>query len=286
MTEVTIVTRTFHKDFNADHFSENVEGPIRKLLMKSEKVIKGIVVVINVEKDNPLAENIYSNGQTASSTALIEAFPEEIRSGRLIVHLCYNWGPNAGSATALNEGIEIASKLGAEFVMCWSLELEMNVQKIKKALRLIKEKQLFVVGFLRKGYQEHPAQGTPQNTGAIWSVDKLLSIGGFSERCNGADGKTVLTEKFGEVPRAGMENIYAMIELMIKYLDDFKWAMIKEKDLPEWNTTFPTDLKRTLMVEKMIARQSKVGCEWAGILLPDLSCKEVKKALDAHHYQD
>ena len=285
MTEVSIVTMTFRKEFDPDYFSEKVAKPIGDLLAKPGGVVKRIVVVVNAG-GSPLAEDIHSNGQTPSSQALIDTFPEEIRDGRLIVHLCYDWGPNAGSATALNEGIEIVSKLGAKLVMCWSLELEMSEQRIERALHFMEGKNLFVAGFLREGYQEHPAQRTPQNTEAIWSVDKLLSIGGFSERCNGADGKTVLTEEFGEVPQAGMENIYAMIELLIKYPNDFLYVMIEEEILPEWNTAFPADPERALMVRKMIARQDMVSREWGKILLPDLSYEEIIEALDAHYYRD
>ena len=287
MSKVSLVIRTFRKEFDPDYFSEKVAGPIRNLLAKPEGVVERIVVVVNAG-GSPLAEDIYSNGQTPSSSALIETFPKEIKNGRLIIHLCYDWGPNAGSATALNEGLEIVSNLGAKLMMCWSLELEMSKQRIEKALHFMEEKSLFVAGFRRKGYRKHSAQDTPQNTGAIWLVEPLLSIGGFSERCNGADGETVLTEKFGEVPRAGMENYYAMIELMKAYLGDFKWAMFKEEeeDLPEWNITFPTDPERALMVKKMIARQDLVSCEWAKRLLPELSCEEARKALDAHRYRD
>ena len=158
----------------------------------------------------------------------------------------------------------------------------------------MEEKRLFAVGFLRKGYQKHPAQSILQNTGAIYPVDELLKIGGFPKKCNGADGKTVLTEKSGRVRRAGMEAAWVLMEyyrrhreFLKKHPDTFFWAMISEEesDLPKWNITFPDDPERTQMVEKMINRQDLVGREWGKILLPDLSYEEIIEALNTHCYQ-
>ena len=289
----TLGTRTFQKKFNMDYFLKNVAKPIRDLLQAegSEEVIDKIVAAINAG-GSPLSENIDSNGETPSSSAFKEMFPGEIEEGKLEILLCKEWGPNAGSPEALNNILKIVK---TKFVLFWSLELEMNLQRIKRGLRFMEEKDLFVAGFLRRGYQEYPAQNTPQNTGAFWRVKYLRDIGGFSERCSGADGKMVLTEEFGEVPCAGMENTYAMKEYYKKHKKFFDrhpnnpfWAMIpeEEKNLPEWNTSFPDDQERVLMVKKMRERQNAVDARWGEIVLPDMSQEEIVRVFDAHRYQE
>ena len=278
--KVYVVFRTFQpktgpngeKEFDKNNF-EKVAKSVRDLLLRSEKVIEKIIVVVNVEKGNSLAEGIYSNGQTPSTLALMEAFPEEIKSGRMIIHLCYNWGNNPGSGNALNEGIEIAQKMGAELAMCWSPEIEMNSRRIKEALRFMRKKNFFVVGFLRENWWSKTQWLLPQNTAAIWRIKELLSVGGFSPECNGT-GKTVLTEEFGEVSLAGMEDFHAILKLFKMY-PNFLFGMIGKSNPLIWDTDFPDGSERLLNHLKKVARHEFIMIEWSKIVFPYLSYNKV-----------
>jgi len=291
MTEVSIIIRTFQagtgsggKEFDADYFSENVARPIRNLLAGSEKIVGGIIIVVNAEKGNPLAESIYSNGQTPSSSALVETFPEEIKSGRVLVHLCHNWGNNPGSGNALNEGIEIASKLGADLAMCWSPEIEMNGYQISEALNFMEERNLSVVGFLRENWWQKPQWHISQNTAAIWDIKTLQSARGFSPECNGT-GKTIMTEEFGEVSLAGMEDFHTMLKIL-KSNPSFRWGMTRRSNPLKWDTNFPPNSERLLNHLKKVARQEIVMSEWSKLVFPYLSYNQVMDNLFARYHQD
>lgn len=291
MTGLIAVARTFQagtgpngKEFNTDYFSEKVTGPIKDLLAGSEKVVSGIVVVVNTEKNNPLAEGIYDSGQTPSTLALMETFPEEISNGRMIVHLCHNWGNNPGSGNALNEGIEIAQGMGAELAMCWSPEIEMNGYRISEALGFMEKRNLSVVGFLRENWWQKPQWHISQNTAAIWDIKILQNVGGFSPECNGT-GKTVTTEEFGEVSLAGMEDLHTMLKIL-KSNPNFRWGMIGRSNPLKWNTDFPAGSERLLNHLKKVARQGIVMSEWAKLIFPYLSYNQVMNNLFARYHQD
>ncbi|MCK5466045.1 hypothetical protein KAI56_00920 [Candidatus Parcubacteria bacterium] len=293
MTEpkkVTVVTRTFQagtgpdgKEFDTDYFSEKVARPIRNLLAGSEEVVERIIVVVNAEKGNPLAEGIYNNGQTPSERAFIEAFPEEVRDDKIIIHLCHDWGNNPGSGNALNEGMEIAQRMGAELAMCWSPEIEMNGYQISEALNFMQERNLSEVGFLRENWWEKPQWHVSQNTGKILEIKKIQNIGGFSPACNGT-GKTVTTKEFGEVSLAGMEDFHAMLRTL-KSDPDFRWGMIGTANPLKWDTDFPTGSERLLNHLKKVARQEAVMKEYAKQIFPELSYELVMNKLFACYHQ-
>jgi len=75
--------------------------------LKFQEIVGTIIVAVNAEKGNRLAE-IETDGDTPTSIALKQAFAKEIDDQKIIVEMCRNWGSNPGSGTALNEGTKIA----------------------------------------------------------------------------------------------------------------------------------------------------------------------------------
>ena len=252
--------------------------------MGSEDIVERIIVVVNVEKGNPLAESIYSDGQTPSTSALMEVFSKEIRDGRIIIHLCHNWGNNPGSGNALNEGIDIAQKMGAQLAMCWSPEIEMNGFRILEALNFMEERNLHVVGFLRENWWDKTQWHISQNTAAIWNIRILKSVGGFSSECNGT-GKTIVIKGFGEVSLAGMEDFHAILKIL-KLYPNFRWGMVGRSNPLKWDTNFPADSERLLNHLKKVARQELVMKEWVKMIFPHTLYKEVMNKLFARYHQN
>ncbi len=298
--KVTVVTRTFQagtgpdgKEFDTDYFLEKVARPIRNLLTGSEEVVERIIVVVNAEKGNPLAEGTYSNGQTPSTLALMEVFPEEIKSGRMIILVCHKWGRNPGSGEALNHGIRTAFRLGAKLAMPWSPEIEMSSDRITEALDFMEERDLSVVGFLRENWWEKTQWHIAQNTAVILDIKIFLSVEGFSPECDGTE-KTVFTEKFGKVPLAGMEDFHFYLKALSKdSIKDFKlnsdhnfhWGMIGTANPLKWDTDFPTGSERLLNHLKKVARQKAVMKKYAKQIFPELSYKLVMNKLFACYHQ-
>lgn len=128
MEKVVVVARSFQtgtgeggKAFDAQVFERQVARPISRLL--KDDSVKNIIVVVNGELGSKLAELSNKNGDTPTMLALRERFPNE--TNRIITVLCTDWGPNPGSAIALNKGLEIASKdPNIKWVLNWSPNIE------------------------------------------------------------------------------------------------------------------------------------------------------------------
>lgn len=271
MTNLTVVTRSFQagtggesgKVFDEKVFDQKVAQPIANLLRFSE-VVGNIVVVTNGEANNKLAEIIGDDNKTPTVRMLEKKFPTEIQSGKIIPHICKDWGNNPGSATALNEGLILSP---TPWSMCWSPEIEMDGYKITSALNLAEKNNLFVVGFLRKRWWEKPQWNVVQNTACIWNIKLLESVGYFSSDCNGT-GEKVTTLEFGDVPLAGMEDFHAMLRMMRAHRGEFRWGLVGRRNPLHWDTDFIPGSERELNHLKKVARQYLVMQAYADKIFP------------------
>lgn len=103
--KLSLVTRLFqagsdYKTYDITKFETGFVGVARELL-RSPDVAHLIVVTCSEGK---YSEKVV-DGKTPTTEALRRTFPSEIASGRVLIHVCENWGLNAGSATALNDGL-------------------------------------------------------------------------------------------------------------------------------------------------------------------------------------
>jgi len=283
MKKVTVVTRSFQagtgfggKDFDMDLFTEKVAAPISKLL--GFENIEKIVVTTNGQTDHKLAE-IVTDGECPTILALTKSFPDQMNNGRIIPHICYSWGNNPGSGVALNESAQIAKKLGAEWILSWSPEIEMDGYFINQALTLAEQRNLDVVGGLRQKWWLKPQWAVAQNTAALWHLEALLNgVNGFSDECNGT-GETVNTAEFGEVPLAGMEDFHAMIRMM-KNDSRFRWGMIKRSSPLRWDTNFESGSEREANHLKKVARQYLVMQAYVSKIFGTKSIAEFENVMD------
>ncbi len=284
-----MVTRSFQagaagfegKSFDMSQFQKKVAEPIN-VLLRFPEVVGNIVVTTNGEAGNKLAEIIGPDGKTPTVRAFEEVFPSEVSSGKIILRVCADWGKNPGSGNALNEGIALAT---GQWVMCWSPEIEMDGYKIISALNLADEKKLMLVGFMRKRWWEKPQWNVVQNTACLWRTDAIKDIGGFAPECNGT-GETVQTAEYGAVPLAGMEDFHAMLRLMGKYGDDFRWGLVGRKDPLHWDTDFPPGSEREENHLKKVARQYLVMKAYAGKIFAGVSFENLMDKLFSLRYQD
>ncbi len=292
MEQTVAIARTFQRgagaegnDFDLRQFQGHVVRPIRRIL--EAESIQAVVVVSNgTPKDKPgghLAEVVDDDGMTPTMRALSEAFPSEIKIGRVISHLCRKWGANPGSAKALNEGAGIARKLGSRSIFSWSPEIEVSSNQIASALAFALERKLQVVGLLRENWWRKIQWQLPQNTVAFWNLNALLQIGDFSEWCQDT-GRTLEIEGFGTVPLAGLEEFNALFRLL-KFDNDFRWGMACGAEPLRWETEF-FDPKRRLDHEKKVARQGIVTEVYMQDIFPELPISKVMHMLfSRYHYQ-
>jgi hypothetical protein len=283
MNKMAIVVRSFQagtgeggKPFDKEIFERQVAKPISRVLRSD--AVKNVIVVINGDEGSSLAEIKSGDGMTPTLRALQDRFPDECGAGLITARVCTNWGPNPGSAIALNWGLEIV-KNGADvpWVLNWSPEIEMDGDRISLALAHAERHNLSVVGFLRQSWWEKPQWKVVQNTAALWRVDLLSSVGGFSEECNGT-GRTVKTEEYGDVPLAGMEDFHALLKIMRAHTD-LRWGMVGRADPLFWDTDFPRGSEREINHLKKVARQYGVMQAWANSVFPELTFKKLMDRL-------
>lgn len=291
MEKVNVVARSFQagtgtseKPFKMEDFLDRVANPIKNLLRFHESV-GSIIVVTNGEKGNRLAEIFSDDGKTPTVRALEETFPKEVENGTIIPHICMNWGPNPGSGNALNEGMKIATGDGSKWVMCWSPEIEMNGYRITEMLTLAEQRNLMVIGIMRKFYWEKPQWNVVQNTACLWQADIISSINGFAPECNGT-GECVKTLEYGDVPLAGMEDFHAMLRIMKKYGDDFRWGLIGRTDPLFWRTDFEPGSERLMNHLKKVARQYLVMEAYINKIFPGEDFREVLERFFSCKHQD
>ena len=289
MEKVIVVTRSFQtgvgeggKSFNTEMFVQGVALPIRRLL--KDDVVGNIVVIVNGEQGNRLAEIPNNQGITPTMTALRDYFPE-VASGRILVSLCTNWGPNPGSAIALNDGLKIAQKQkDIKYVLNWSPEIEMDGTRIGQGLSHAERHNLSVVGYLRQNWWERHQWNVAKNTACLWDIKTLSAVNGFALECNGTD-RTIQTKEYGDVPVAGMEDFHAMLRMM-KQFQELRWGMVGRAEPLFWDTNFEPGSERLLNHLKKIARQYQVMQIYAKDIFPELSFNHVMERLFSSYHLD
>lgn len=285
MEKVAVVTRSFQSGaaFYQSLFDEKVAVPIRKLL-RYDDVVEGLVVVVNGEAGNPLAEVVDVEGESSTTRALKHAFAQEYAQGRLQIILARQWGSNPGSATALNAGVDFAKQQWeAQWILAWSTEIALNGYRIAEALNAAHRHDLAVVGFLRERWWEKPQWIVAQNTATLWRTGLLSKLNGFDPACNG-DERMLEVPDFGKVPLAGMEDFHALLRIMAQTLESgrpFRWGMSGKSAPLRWDTSFTPGSQRARLHAQKVARQYLVMEAWAKQLFPQHSFAQVLEMLFA-----
>lgn len=281
-----VVTRSFQGGATFDTFNnkkcdEGLIAPMRYLLGTAPKEISGIVVVTCTEKGSKHAEEVRDH-QTPTTSRVVEAFTAEVEVGRVIPVQCQNWGLNAGSATAINAGIEIAEMLGVDRVLVWSPEIRLDGFMVTEMLEHQARYNLDLVGYFRNRWWQRQQWMFAQNTCALWDLTLLKELNGFNPECNG-DGKTVVnTIEHGDVPLAGMEDIEAYFRAARISGAFPRWGMVGQRHPAIWNLALKkpgTDEYDNNM--KKIARQGEVIKAYAQRYFPDYDVVEVLEGVMA-----
>lgn len=286
------VTRSFQggtdfESFDRKKFDEGVVKPIRRLLNTAPSAFGGIAVVTCAEPGSKYAEEVRLIGNerhnptmndddlgnmefmTPTTQHLRAAFPDEVASGRIVPILCKDWGLNAGSGTAINEGIEVARQRGADKVMVWSPEINLDGFMVHEMLNHMDQHALRLVGYMRNRWYQRLQWTFAQNTCAIWDIDLLNMVGGMNPACNG-DGKTMVsTIEFGDVPLAGMEDIELYLRASAMLGEFVRWGAVGQRHPAIWNLALKKPGTREYDDNlKKIARQALVMDEYARRIFP------------------
>lgn len=275
-------------NFNKKKFEDGVVLPIRKLLSTAPPELVGLAVVTCAEPGSKYAEEVSDHvvgtsamhdehdWHTPTTYHLAQAFPEEVRSGRIVPVMCKDWGLNAGSGTAINAGIEAARHRGADDVLVWSPEIDLSGHMVHEMLCHKELHALRLVGYARNYLFERQQWMFAQNTCAIWDIDLLNMVDGMNPVCNGDGKATVSTAEFGEVPLAGMEDIEAYMRASAQFGEFVRWGVVGLRHPAVWNLA----LKEPGTKEyddnlKKIARQGLVMEAYAKRIFPHLTPREV-----------
>ncbi len=294
LSKLFAVTRSFQggatfESFDVGKFEKGVVAPIKKLLATAPPEFIGIAVVTCGEYGSKYAEEVKFVGNedynptmndddfgnikfmTPTTKHLCEAFPEDVASGRVVPILCRDWGLNAGSATAINAGIEVARRRDADKVMVWSPEIDLDGFMVHEMLCHKEIYALRLVGYMRNRWHQRLQWMFAQNTCVIWDMELLQMIGGMNPACNG-DGKTMVsTIEYGEVPLAGMEDIEAYFRATAELGEFVRWGAVGQRHVATWNLALKKPGTREYDDNlKKIARQALVMDEYAKRFFPHL----------------
>jgi hypothetical protein len=279
-TRLFAVTRSFQggatfASFDQEKFAEGVIVPIRKLLDTAPPQFMGITVVTCGEAGSKYAEEV-QGGDTPTTHHIREAFPKEVASGRIVPVVCKNWGLNAGSGTAINEGIAIARQHGADKVLVWSKEIDLDGFMVYEMLCHMELHALRLVGYARNYLFERLQWMFAQNTCAIWDVDLLKAVDDMNPACDGDGKTTVSTAEFGEVPLAGMEDIEAYFRASAQLGEFVRWGVVGQRHPANWDTARKVQGTREYDDNaKKIARQGLVMDAYAKRIFPHMTPREV-----------
>ena len=258
--------------FDLNLYKEKVETPLEKMLSSGKNFIGAMYISINAEAGNTLAEHIGADNKTPTGRAIEESFPKEIKSGKIVIHYCFKWGNNAGSATAINDIINIIEECNCKYLVIWSPEFDLDGEKIKKGIDFAEKNDLSIVGYKRPNPTNLTQYMVPQNTGALYLFSDLIRYTeGFSPRCNGT-GMKILIEGLGEVAVAGADHFHTLLTSM-KNNPNFKWGMLEK----EVNLDKDFKGERLLLQVRRESRQLAVMKIWAKEIYPDKSFKDVMK---------
>lgn len=181
-----------------------------------------------------------------------------------------SWGLNAGSATAVNEGIAVARRHDADLIMVWSPEIDLSGHMITEMLGHMDSHSLRLVGYMRSRWYQRLQWTFAQNTCAIWDDSLLREIGDMNPSCNGAAGVTVSTIECGNVLLAGMEDMDAYLRASAQAGEFIRWGCVGMRHPATWNLALkkPGTREYDDLIKK-IARQGHVMDAYARTYFPD-----------------
>ena len=261
--------------FDVEKFKKGVVAPITKLLASAPPEFTGIAVVSCAEVGSKYAEKM-REGVTPTVYHLQHAFPDEVKSGRVVPVLCTSWGLNAGSATAINDGIAIARHHGADDVLVWSPEIDLDGHMVSAMLAHKERYALGLVGYMRNRWYQRLQWAFAQNTCAIWDLDTLKAVDDFNSACNGDGKASVTTPEFGEVPLAGMEDIEAYFRASRHLGESLRWGAVGMQNPAVWNLALKKPGTREYDDNaQKVARQGLVMDAYASRIYPELEPVEV-----------
>lgn len=279
MPSLYIVIRTFEAKaspatFNEQKFLNDVVIPLKMLLFNKPDYLKRIAIVTRGDDENNNSE--YLINETPTSLFFIHKyFENEIRNKIIIPVIHKEWGNNAGSATAVNCGLD-ALKPESDFsdgdqALIWSTEFSLNWDKINEMRDAMNKLELKLVGYLRKDWETNLPWAFAQNTCAIWDLKLLKDIGYFSADCDGSDKKTVSIELPGEkqsnVSLAGMDDFHAYLRAS-ESNKPLHWGMVGHKTPSEVNVSNKENEAQKAHIIK-IARQLAVMEAYAKAIKPN-----------------
>lgn len=288
LEKIDIIIRSYQAgadedSFDFDFFESRLAKNIKNLLNYPE-IINKILIVTNGEEGNPLAEKFIGENLTPTVKNLKKVFPQEVESGVIVPFISKKWGKNPGSGDALSQGLKFLGE-SSKWVLMLSAEIEIDGYKIASALNFARERDLSVVGFMRTLWWERPQWNVGQNTACLWDTDFLKSMNYFDDKCDGSDER-VETVEYGDVPLAGMEDFHAMLRMMKKYGDDFRWGMIGRIAPLRWNTQFESGSEREKNHLIKVARQYVVMRRYVEKIFPDTKFEEIMEKFFSLRHQD
>lgn len=286
--KINIMIRSFQSgadedSFDFKFFEDRLVKNIKNLLNYPE-IINKIIVITNGEEGNPLAEKIIGDNLTPTVKNLKKVFPQEVESGLIVPFISMSWGNNPGSGDALNQGLKTIDD-ECKWILMLSAEMDIDGYKIMSAINFARERDLSVVGFMRNLWWERPQWNVGQNTACLWNINTIRDAGGFDKNCDKGEEK-VKTAEYGEVPLAGMEDFHAMLRLMNKYGDEFRWGMIGRFAPLKWNTQFEPGSERERNHQIKVARQYIVIRRYVEKIFPDMKFEEVMEKFFSLRHQD
>lgn len=288
LEKINIIIRSYQpgadeKSFDFDFFESRLVKNIRNLLNYPE-IINKILVIANGDESSPLAEKMIGDNLTPTIKNLEKVFPQEIKDGVIVSLVSKKWGNNPGSGDALNQGLDFLGE-SSKWVLMLSAEIEIDGYKIASALNFARERDLSVVGFMRTLWWERPQWNVGQNTACLWNTDFLRSVDYFDKNCDGGNEK-VETSEYGSVPLAGMEDFHAMLRMMDKYGDDFRWGMVGKVAPLKWNVQFEPGSEREKNHKVKVARQYVVMRRYAEKIFPDMKFEDIMERFFSSRHQD
>lgn len=264
---VTIVSRLFQAGATAQSYDMSKFAGAAKAfrsILRSDDVER-LIIVTNIEPGNKLAEVVDSEGIAPTTLAMRSEFDTE---GDRVVAIQYDqWGKNPGSAMAVTYGCQEAIRRGEKnYIMPWSSELAVTPAHIARALAFAESRALDVVGFHRENWFHKLQYHVFQNTGAIYTVKRLVKNDFFSADCDGNTGRTLEVPGFGIVPIAGMDDFHFLLRAL-KNQGSIRWGMVGRSAPLPWNVNFEPGSQRALQHLQKVARQEAVMYQYMADVL-------------------
>lgn len=255
------VTRSFQRGatfetFDEERFISSVVKPIKKLLSNAPCELTAVAVVSCVDQSASFCEQSI-NGETPTLIHLDKHFKNEILNGLIIPVACHNWGLNAGSATAINDGIAAARTAHTRDILVWSPEFDLDGEMLRLMRKHKSQHGLGLVGYLRENWHLRTQWTFPQNTCALWSKSVIDAAGGFNPNCNGDGKRSINSPEFGNIPLAGMEDFEMYLRATKQA--SMQWGVVGARRPAKWDVSlYKPGTKEFMDNAKKVARQGLV----------------------------